>query len=184
MRGDEVSYIRTFTGGKFWPLDPHVDDLNIIDIAHSLANQCRWTGHVPKHYSVAQHSVLVSQNLPPSFQLEGLLHDASEAYLSDLARPIKHAPGLGTVYRKVERKLEKVIAKKYGLPSTPSPLVKEMDNILLYTEARDLMGLSWGEKTAKVNQTGPPKFLLFTIESWSPERAERDFLEQYHLLVG
>lgn len=185
MRGDDTTYIRTFLGGRFWPLDPHVDDLRIEDIAHALSQLCRWTGHSKKFYSVAQHSVLVSENLPPMLQLEGLMHDASEAYLSDLSRPIKHAPGLGDVYRRVERKLENTIAIKYGLPLTPSPAVKVVDNRLLYTEARDLMsGFLWSNESAAVNATGEPNFLPLTIVPWSPERAEKEFLQRFHLLTS
>lgn len=185
MRGDNTTYIRTFLGGSFWPLDPHVDDLRIEDIAHALSQLCRWTGHSKKFYSVAQHSVLVSENLPSMLQLEGLMHDASEAYLSDLSRPIKHAPGLGDVYRRVEKKIERVIAQKYGLPLSPSPAVKIVDNRLLYTEARDLMaGFVWSNESAEANETGKPDFLPFTIVPWSPERAEKEFLQRFHLLTS
>lgn len=185
MRGDEVSYIRTYSGGKFWPLDPHPDDLRIEDIAHALSNLCRWTGHSRKFYSVAQHCCLVSDNLPPSLQLEGLLHDASEAYLSDLSRPIKHAAGLGEIYRKVEGRIEKSLATKFGFSLSQSPEVKIVDNQLLYTEARDLMqGFVWSKDSASTNQTGEPKYLSKKIEPWSPKKAEREFLKRFYLLTG
>ena len=183
MRGDDVSYIRTYSGGKFWPLDPHPDDLKIEDIAHALSNLCRWTGHSEKFYSVAQHCVLVSENLPSHLQLAGLLHDASEAYLSDLSRPVKHAPGLGEVYRVAERKIEDAIAVKFGLSREMSPEIKIVDNRLLYTEARDLMkGLTWSSATSKHNETGEPNYLSIEIEPWSPERAEQEFLQRFYLL--
>lgn len=183
MRGDDVSYIRTYSGGRFWPLDPHPDDLKIEDIAHALSNLCRWTGHSEKFYSVAQHCVLVSENLPPHLQLEGLLHDASEAYLSDLSRPVKHAPGLGEVYREAEKKIEEAIAVKFGLPKNTSPEIKVVDNRLLYTEGRDLMmGFVWNNESAEVNATGSPNFLSLKIEPWSPERAKQEFLQRFYLL--
>jgi uncharacterized protein len=183
MRGDDVSYIRTYSGGRFWPLDPHPDDLEIEDIAHALSNLCRWTGHSEKFYSVAQHCVLVSANLPSHPQLEGLMHDASEAYLSDLSRPVKHAPGLGEVYRQAEKKIEEAIAMKFDLPKDTSPEIKMVDNRLLYTEARDLMkNLTWSSDSAKQNETEEPNYLAITIEPWSPERAKQEFLQRFYLL--
>lgn len=176
MRGDvnDCSFIRTFTGKYFWPLEPKVEDVDIKDIAHALANQCRWTGHVREFYSVAQHSVLVANNLPVRFALEGLLHDATEAYLVDLARPVKHAPGLGEIYRAVEEKLDAVIREKFGLPATVSPAVKEIDNVLLWTEKRDFMEGDWTERLA-----GEPKLLKWKIVPWVPKVAEEIFLGQF-----
>jgi 5'-deoxynucleotidase YfbR-like HD superfamily hydrolase len=187
FRGEEMArgeandntYIRTFSGGYFWPLDPRPEDLKIEDIAHALSNLCRWTGHSREFYSVAQHCVLVSENVPPLVKLEGLLHDASEAYLADLARPIKHAPGLGDVYRKVERKLELVIAEKFNLPSEFSPIVKTVDSRLLMTEKRDLMVGDWNEQHVE----GAKPF-NFSIEPWSPKQAEQEFLQRYHILTS
>src|SRR5271165_7548492 len=82
-------WIQTYTGRVMYPLDPRPEEINIIDIAHALSNLCRFTGHVRTFYSVAEHSVRVSQHCDPKDALWGLLHDASEAYLADMSRPMK-----------------------------------------------------------------------------------------------
>ena len=79
-------WMQTHSGIQFWPLDPRPEDILIEDIAHALSNQCRFAGHCCFHYSVAQHSVLVSENVPAQDAMWGLLHDAGEAYLVDLPR--------------------------------------------------------------------------------------------------
>src|SRR3954471_11712639 len=108
--------IFTYGGGTIEPLEPDPADIDIRAIAHSLSQQCRWTGHTSRFYSVAEHCVLTSRI---ERSLECLLHDASEAYLSDLARPVKKAPGLGDVYRECELALEQAIAERFNL--TPPP---------------------------------------------------------------
>src|SRR4051794_15527189 len=85
-------WITTFSRRQFWPLDPHSDEIHIEDIAHSLSQQCRFGGHSRSFYSVAQHSCLVSALCKANDALWGLLHDASEAYLGDIPRPLKSLP--------------------------------------------------------------------------------------------
>lgn len=152
--------LRTYTGRKFWPLNPRAEDLDIRDIAHALSQICRWGGHTYCFYSVAEHSLRVSKLaeqlaladwrrvLPTStgghsyardVALWGLLHDASEAYLCDLPSPLKHAPGMGQLYKTYEARLMEMIATRYELEPHMPPAVKRADAILLNTEARDLM---------------------------------------------
>lgn len=80
---------QTHTGLKFWLTDPKPDTICIEDIAHSLALQCRYTGHTKTHYSVAQHSIIVSHIVPQELALSALMHDAAEAYIGDIAKPYK-----------------------------------------------------------------------------------------------
>jgi len=138
MRGI-FEYIRTFTGRKCWPCDPRPEDICIEDIAHALSLLCRFTGHVREFYSVADHSLRVAELCSPENQLWGLLHDASEAYLADVARPVKRNAIFGAYYKTVEKGLMKAICEKFELPEVEPPEVKEWDNILLRTEQRDLM---------------------------------------------
>jgi 5'-deoxynucleotidase YfbR-like HD superfamily hydrolase len=105
-------WLQTFTGGEIWPIDPRPEEINIVDIAQALSQQCRYAGHTTRFYSVAEHSVYISREVPAELALWGLLHDASEAYLVDIPRPLKpYMP----VYKHWERELMQVIAAKFGL---------------------------------------------------------------------
>lgn len=171
----DAGSIRTYTGRAFQPLSPNPDDICIEDIAHALSLNCRFTGHVRWHYSVAQHSVLCSEIVEPELALTALLHDASEAYLSDIARPIKQQPEFGEVYLRFEGELERAIAKRFDL-QYPLPVeVKTADNLLLVTEARDLMygTKGWDPFLAAIEP------MEQKIEKWTPEEAEDRFLARY-----
>jgi hypothetical protein len=127
-----------YSGKRFWPLDPHPDDIEIMDIAHSLSLQCRFAGHTKEHYSVAKHSLHVAELVPKKYFLEALLHDASEAYLVDLPRPIKNFSAMGREYKKIETRIQKVINEKFRAIETPK-CVLDADNRVLMAEARDLL---------------------------------------------
>src|SRR5438128_5709421 len=86
IRGD---WMQTYTGRRFYPLAPAIEDVDLRDIAHSLAHQCRYAGHVDRFYSVAEHCVLLSRAVPAEYALDALLHDAAEAYVVDVPRPLK-----------------------------------------------------------------------------------------------
>lgn len=168
--------ITTYTGRIFNPLRPDPAKVNIMDIAHALANNCRFTGHVRQFYSVAEHSVRVSEILPPRLKLWGLLHDASEAYLSDIARPIKHAPGFGEYYRSVEGPLMASIAEAFGLVHPEPRDVKKADNILLAAEQRDLM--------PRFRRHAGAENYPEVIFPWTPEFAKEQFLARYEQYTG
>jgi uncharacterized protein len=148
-------WIQTFSGLAMYPLDPRFEEICLEDIAQALGNMCRFTGHTRRFYSVAEHSLWVSHIAVPlkwsqseshkyeheqfrSIQLAGLLHDASEAYLSDIARPVKVQPEFAS-YRRVESKLQQMIYAKFGLEPEMPELVRRADEIMLAIEARDLM---------------------------------------------
>lgn len=168
-------WMQTFLSKQFWPLDPRADEVFIEDIAHALSNQCRFAGHCQKFYSVAEHSVRVSLIVPPEYALHGLLHDASEAYLVDLPRPVKYYSEIGKHYVAAEKRVAEEIGKHFGLVLTPEPAqVKEADNILLMTEARDLLGkppVPWQESAVKP--------LPDRIEPWSPTLAKDRFIARF-----
>jgi 5'-deoxynucleotidase YfbR-like HD superfamily hydrolase len=139
-----MSWIRTYTGRRFDPLNPRVEDVDPADIGHALSNICRYTGHTSTFYSVAQHSVIVSEIVEelggnPVEQFQGLMHDATEAYMNDISRPLKIQPFMAK-YRDYESELEWVIAKRFGLKLLCTERVKKADLIALATETRDLMG--------------------------------------------
>ena len=169
-RGD---WIQTFTGRQFWPLDPRAEDVCLLDIAHALAMKCRYTGHSLTFYSVAQHSVLVSVCCENVGSVEaarwGLLHDAAEAYLPDVARPIK---GELVGYQAIEDRIMAVIAEVFGLELPIPEYVHQADLKLLATECRDLMApppRPW----ISIEQIEP---LAKQIESWTPVIAKCFFL--------
>ncbi len=169
-----VQWIQTYTGRQFFPLDPREDDLDIEDIAHSLSRQCRFNGHCRDFYSVAEHAVRVSRAVSENHALWGLLHDAGEAYLTDLPRPIKDQIG---IYRDLENQLLKVVARRYGL-RWPIPVeVDVADTALLITEARDLLvapPVPWGLEAEPLEEV---------IVPWSMDEAKSVFLARFEELI-
>ena len=166
-------WIQTFTGRQFWPLDPHPEEVCIEDIAHALSNICRYTGHVREFYSVADHSIRVARIVPAPDALWGLLHDASEAYICDVARPVKQYPGFGELYRQIEDRLMLCICEAFNLPAEQPASIKPADNILLHTERRDLMA----RPPQPWRDPHPP--LPGTIFPRTPREAEQEFLELF-----
>jgi hypothetical protein len=174
---DEVmrhgDWCQTYTGIAFWPLDPREDEIAIEDIAHALSMVCRYGGHCRKFYSVAEHCVHVSRHVPTPVALEGLLHDASEAYLADVARPVK--PFLAN-YKAVERALGEVIARKFRLAFPLPAIVKAIDAGMLQDESAQLMSdppQPWHL---------PEPAVGVEIECWAPNVAKAAFLERFEEL--
>lgn len=131
-----MSSILTASGRLVDFLDPRPSDIFILDIAQALSKESRFNGHTYGFYSVAQHSWLVSCNVPQEFALEALLHDATEAYMKDIPKPLKE---LLPEYQEIEDRLGRVIRSRFGLPTTPSPEVHRADMQALATEKRDLI---------------------------------------------
>lgn len=169
-----TGWIITYTGTRIEPLNPDPNSIDTLDIAHALSNMCRFTGHVKEFYSVAQHSYLVSTIVPEEDALWGLMHDASEAYLADIARPIKMQKAFGSVYRKYETKLMEAVCDRYGLSHTMPDSVAEADTMLLRAEQRDLMS----------NDPSPGDIYGETIVPWPPSKAKSWFLNRYSELTG
>lgn len=169
-------WMQTFRGRQFWPLDPRTEDVYIDDIAASLSKQCRFAGHSLEFYSVAEHSVRVSLACDPLDALWGLLHDASEAYLVDVPRPIK--PYLKE-YRSIETNVMNAICKRFGLSETMPESVKQADTALLATEARDLM------VTPHLTDRGlEEEALPEEIVPWTHEHARLRFVARFLEIKG
>lgn len=164
-------WMQTATGRAFWPIDPRPEDVDITDIAHALSLICRYCGHVREFYSVAQHSVLVARFTSPEHRLWALLHDASEAYIVDVPRPLK--PSL-VGYRDLERRVMAAVCDRFGLPREEPPEVKRIDGAILADEAAQLMApppMPW-------DLPEPP--LGVWIDPWKPERAREEFLTAFY----
>jgi 5'-deoxynucleotidase YfbR-like HD superfamily hydrolase len=174
------AWIETFSGRKFHLLDPQPDEISIVDIAHALSMQCRFTGHTKKFFSVAEHSVHVSL-LSSHHALAGLLHDASEAYLSDLSRPVKQLTPVGIPYYEVEDRMMRVIAAKFGFEWPLPKEVKVADNIMLMTEKDQLMtSLSWDDDASSADaRNGILEYAETPLIGYLPKVAERIFLERF-----
>jgi len=168
-------WVQLASGGKFYIFDPRPEEIFIEDIAHSLSNLCRFTGHAKKYYSVAQHSVLVSYCCNPDDALWALVHDASEYVTNDMNRPMKYAPEM-KCFREAEENIMRCVCVRFGLPLEMPPSVKLADNRVLLAEARDLMPqpLNWDLKWTQgiVPQESP-------IIPLSPKKAKKLFLKRW-----
>lgn len=138
---DDGGSMRLVSGRKVNPLRLTADEVSIDDIAHSLARLCRFNGHVSGFLSVARHSLWVAERLREvgrtDLELTGLLHDAAEAYLGDMIRPLKHGD-VGEVYRVAEERVEAAVAERFGLEHPWPAAVKEADTwVLLEREMHD-----------------------------------------------
>jgi 5'-deoxynucleotidase YfbR-like HD superfamily hydrolase len=170
-------WIQTNSGIAYWPLDPRVEEVDIEDIAHALSHQCRYAGHCKQFYSVAEHSVLVSYVVPPELALEGLLHDATEAYVVDVPRPLKrHLTG----YAEIEEINWKVIAQRFGLLEKLPPEVKVADDRVLLAEKKALLDepplpWTWAQGLTPAD---------VTVWALRPSVARRAFLQRFEELMS
>jgi len=180
-------WIQTHTGLRLWPLDPRPEEIAIEDIAQGLSHLCRFGGQCREFYSVAQHSVLVSrlceERADPSRRrataLAGLLHDAAEAFIADIPRPVKANLPL---HREIEEAIWGVIQAKWGLREGATgerlfddALLWHCDDVALITEKRDLMAVPvhWGEFEDNLEP------LQESIAPVPPAEARRQFLERF-----
>lgn len=199
----------TYTGRRFFPLDPRVEDVDIKDIAHSLALQTRWMGHCKNFYSIASHSLacarIAEKTGEPAVVVHwALMHDAAEAYTSDIVRPIKGRLGFVTgnahdalavglyPYKTFEESMLRLIAERFSLPWPIPEAVKRIDNRMLVTEAEHMTNYDGeryvdGErhwihepKWQAVKPYGDDHVLLHQ----GPEEAERCFLQLAQEYLG
>lgn len=176
------SYIQVASGGIFDPLNPDPEKIDIRDIAHALANQCRFCGHCDRHYSVAEHSVHVSRVCDPDDALHGLLHDAPEAYLGDLASPLKGTEEYSAAYLRAEFSLMGAICRRFGLHLAQPSSVSRADKAMLEIERLALFPRTaegdelWAEWPAGDVSWVPPEC---RPHYWHPELAKMFFLERF-----
>lgn len=180
-------YIETFTGKKFHFLNPTKEEFDIIDISSALANQCRFTGHVRQFYSVAEHSILTAAIVKEwggtiQQQLQALMHDGTEAYLTDVASPVK--PFLDG-YKPLEKALWGKLAEAFEIPVEFFDIVKKADLAALLVEAEYLMpskGHDWTEYGVWKEKVGElPKIAPLCLP---PRQARMSFMRVFDTLAG
>ena len=185
----DETFIETFTGKRFGFLDPQLDEIHVYDIANALSKSCRYVGHVSDFYSVAEHCCHLydyyranetrighDDEQGVNYRLRArtiLLHDASEAYLADIARPVKK---ILPDYQKLEAKIEALLAQKFNLLYPFPAWVKEMDTRILLDERKMLQPFATYEWA--VDKTGLAP-LGVQIQCWSPAQAAREYLFRY-----
>jgi hypothetical protein len=171
-------WIQLYSGVKFYPLNAKSELIFIEDIAHSLSLQCRFNGHCEKFYSVAQHSVLVARKCPDEYKLWGLLHDASEAYLSDIISPIKNTI-LYEDIKKIDKALEKQILNEFNVQITDKgkKIVKSVDMRMLVTEKKWLM-----KNTYRWQCEDEYKPYDMIIKPWSAKKSAMEFTKLFNKL--
>jgi hypothetical protein len=173
-------WIETYSGGTFDYDVPTPEQLKIEDIAAALSKMCRFNGHCSMFYSVAEHSVLVSLLLDGTgLELDGLLHDASEAFIADIPSPAKE---LLPDYEDLENKIMTQVRAKWGI-SYPNVFVKEADLTMLSTEAFYLLKSKGNNWTLWDHIERPPVQEDCYPLCMSPAVAERVFLARFKQLT-
>ena len=175
-----MAYITTYTGEHFDPLNPEIDKIKGEDAAHALSMICRGNGHVKTFFSVGQHCVnccreAMARGYSDRIALACLVHDASEAYMSDVPRPLKH---LMPDYIEVEDALLEVIYMRFlGSPITKEEkvLVKEIDDDMLYYDMKELLGET-------IRDAAPEIKISISYEERSFKEVENEYLELLHML--
>lgn len=168
--------ILTSQGTYFDLLHPERSEISVDIIAHALSNICRFTGHCKDFYSVAQHAWLVSHLVPPELAYQALHHDDAEAFVGDVASPLKK---LIPEYKAIERRIEREVFKRMGLPAELDPAVKLADLRALRTEQRDLMHVDGGLWTS-LEGIDPADTLVVPVLPW---QARLMFLRRHAELV-
>jgi 5'-deoxynucleotidase YfbR-like HD superfamily hydrolase len=176
MPSSDLNHVHTVSKKAVYIKDPDPKLIDIEDIAHALSLHCRYGGQIPKHYSVAQHSVLVSQLCDPKDAFWGLMHDAAEAYTGDIISPIKV---LLRDYKKIEAYFMNVICDKFGLHRKMPPSVKVADYNAYLLEEDNLRGNNYWPSGIIPGWTATIKPLRF----WTPEAAEKAFLRRFRELT-
>jgi hypothetical protein len=178
------NWMQTYTGRKFYPLDPRPEDIDIMDIAHCLARMCRYSGHTKKFYSVAEHSVLMAEAFP-QYAAIAILHDAAEAFFGDLPKPIKV---MIPEFKRYENYLLSMIYSKFTNIPFDEITIEQIEQMDLY--------MLWIEKSSPLLMGGHDEIVwdclnyynskpvLETIQAWDPVTAEQKYSSMIVDILG
>ncbi len=169
----EDAWMTTFTGKRFTPFYPNMDDICIEDIAHHLALECRYGGACKYHYSVAQHCVLGAEAVRGGMKLPFLLHDGAEAYFKDMVHNVKRYI---SDYQMAEKSLQELIFLKFKVHDFDRLEVKRIDFAIMATEVSVLI-------SNKEGWSFPEPPLPVTIKPWTWRKAEEMFLNAYYIYI-
>lgn len=172
------NWMLSLKGNQLWPLDLQPADIDIEEIAHSISNICRFGGHCRTFYSVAQHSVLVSECVSAPNKRVALLHDATEAYIGDMVRPLKVCL---PEFAEIELGVWRAVASSFDLPEYLPEEVELADARVLLAEKRDLLnnkaGHVWEFPQCRFPLATP--FPLRPISPLLPHEARRLFIDTW-----
>lgn len=173
------SWLQTASGGRVSVLDPLEREINLPDIASSISKQCRFNGHCNDFYSVAQHCVLGAKfalkHFDETIAREFLLHDATEAYMGDLIRPVKV---MIPQFADIEKGFWRAISSRFDVPYEHTSETQLLDNIMVTWEKRDLLPNS----EAWPRLPDITIYNLPTIKGWGWRKSEREYLKLYERL--
>lgn len=175
-RDKRGSFVTTYSGARFFVDECNIQDIPIEDIAHALSMNCRFNGHLEKFYSVAEHSVIVSELVSDEDALSALLHDVSEAFVPDMPRPFKCMIEGFDAY---EERIQKAVAEHYGTKYPLPEHVQWVDKNIVRTEAEELYKSppSWVEYYDQVCLKG-------MIVGHPPKIAKEIFLAEFYRLTS
>ncbi len=171
-------WISLLSGGTFNYNRPQDSNVTLDDLASALSNVCRFSGHLPCFYSVAQHLVNTSRIVRPEFAFDALMHDTAEAFTNDLPTPLKWAL---PIFKELEVKIEAAMAGKFGFNYPYPPEVKQADTEMLILEKLYVKR----DDSVWPNYEGIVVDYLIDkvdLKPWQPQRAKREFLKRYEEL--
>jgi hypothetical protein len=182
MSSWDKEWAMTFSGTRVFPFELKEHEVHITDIAHALAMQCRYNGHVNKFYSVAEHCLHISASVlrdtgNVEWSLCGLLHDAGEAYTGDFTRPVKNSMReVGEVLHEAEDRNELVIARRFQLEHPFPPIIKDYDRRIIVDEKEQLFGADkpWDWDLVPLD---------IIVRNFDPVYGEHLYLEQFTKLM-
>lgn len=175
----EDCWIGLLSGAQMNYNYPEQSDVTLDDLASALSNICRFSGHLPVFYSVAQHLVNTSRIVKPEWAFDALMHDTAEAFTNDLPTPLKWA---FPIFKELEEKIEQAMANKFGFNYPYAPAVKQADTEMLILEK---LYVKLDDRVWPHYEGIEVEHLkdLVDLKPWQPCRAKREFLKRFEELT-